>query len=118
MQRGISTGAAGPRGMAGLKGEPGESISTPEVTVSPVTQTVTENQSATFYCSVSGNPEPVVSWMKVGGSLAKERSKIKENGGNLEIKSSTFNDSGQYNCTAVNILGKESKVVTFLVEGG
>jgi len=50
--------------------------------------------------------------------LAKERSKIKENGGNLEIKSSTFNDSGQYNCTAVNILGKESKVVTLLVEGG
>jgi len=40
----------------GLKGDPGGSISSPEVTVSPVTQTVTENQTATFNCSVRGNP--------------------------------------------------------------
>ncbi|KAL9962302.1 hypothetical protein ACROYT_G031390 [Oculina patagonica] len=109
-------GDTGPRGAAGLKGDPGESISTPEVTVSPVTQTVTENQAATFYCSASGNPEPVMSWGKVGGSLAKGRATINQNGGRLEIRSTTFNDSGQYTCTAVNVLGKDSKVVTLIVE--
>ena len=103
----------------GLKGDPGESISTPEVTVSPTTQTVTEKQTATFYCSARGNPEPVVSWMKVGGgSLAKERAKINENGGSLEIRSTTYNDSGKYNCTAVSVLGKDSKEVALVVEGG
>ena len=102
----------------GLKGDPGESISTPEVTVSPANQTVTENQTATFSCSASGNPESVVSWMKVGGSLAKERAKINESGGTLEIRSTIYDDSGRYNCTAVSVLGKDSKEVTLFVEGG
>ena len=102
----------------GLKGDPGESISTPEVTVSPATRTVTENQTATFYCSGSGNPEPMVSWMKVRGSLAEERTKINENSGSLEIRGTTYNDSGQYICTAVSVLGKDSLEVTLLVEGG
>ena len=35
----------------GLKGDPGESISIPEAMVSPDIQTVSENQTATFYCS-------------------------------------------------------------------
>lgn len=102
----------------GLKGDPGESISAPEVTVSPATQTVTENQTSTFYCSASGNPEPMVSWMKVGGSLAKERTKVNENSGSLQIRGTTYNDSGQYICTAVSVLGKDSLEVTLLVEGG
>ena len=56
--------------------------------------------------------------MKVGGSLAKERAKINENGGSLEIRSTTYNDSGKYNCTAVSVLGKDSKEVALVVEGG
>ncbi|XP_078383982.1 contactin-2-like [Oculina patagonica] len=83
---------------------------------SPDTQTVTEYQTATFYCSASGNPVPVVSWRKVGGSLAEGLANIKENGGRPEIKSTTFNDSGQYTCTAVSVLGKDSKVVNLVVE--
>lgn len=102
----------------GSKGDPGESISTPEVSVSPAIQTVTENQTAIFYCSASGNPEPVVSWMKVGGSLAKERAKISKNGMSLEVRSTIYNDSGKYNCTAVSVLGKDSKEVSLVVEGG
>ena len=38
------TGASGPRGMTGQKGEAGKSASLPEVTISPETKTVTENQ--------------------------------------------------------------------------
>ena len=101
----------------GSKGDPGESVSTPDVSVSPVTQTVAENQTATFYCSASGNPEPVVSWMKVGGSLPKERAMISKNGGSLEVRSTIYNDSGRYNCTAVSVLGNDSKEVSLVVEG-
>lgn len=102
----------------GLKGDPGESISSPEVSASPDTRTVTENQAATFYCSARGNPGPVVNWRKVGGSLDKGRVKINENGGRLEIRSTTYSDSGQYMCTADNVLGRDSKEVTLVVEGG
>lgn len=56
----------------GLKGDPGKSISSPEVTVSPDTQAVIENQTTAFYCSASGNPEPVITWSRVNGSLEGE----------------------------------------------
>ena len=100
--------------MRGQKGDPGESISIPEVIVSPDTQTVSENQTATFYCSASGNPQPTVTWTKVKGSLA--RSHINQ-GGRLDITRSTFSDSGDYKCTAVNILGRDEKFVKLIVEG-
>jgi len=53
-------GDIGPAGMPGAKGEPGESISAPTVAVSPATSTVNETESASFQCSVSGNPEPTI----------------------------------------------------------
>ena len=100
--------------MTGLKGDPGESISLPQVIISPNTQTVTENQTATFYCSASGNPKPTVSWSKVNSSL-KERQMI--NGGRLQVIRSTFNDSGDFMCTAVNILGRAEATANLVVEG-
>ena len=111
-----STGAVGPRGMMGLKGDPGESISLPVAIVSPNTQTVSENQSATFYCSAGGNPKPTVTWTKVEGSLRNSNAKV-GHGGRLAIKHSTFNDSGEYKCTAVNILGRDVKKAKLTVEG-
>jgi len=112
----ITTGAAGPQGMTGLKGEPGESISSPEVTVSPVTQIVTENQTAIFYCSVSGNPRPVVTWSKVNGSLGEEVTST--NDGKLEILDSSYNDTGMYICEAISALGQDQKMTNLVVEGG
>ena len=100
--------------MRGLKGDPGKSISIPEVIVSPDTQTVSENQTATFYCSASGNPQPTVTWTKVKGSLA--RSHINQ-GWRLDIPRSTFSDSGDYKCAAVNILGRDEKIIKLIVEG-
>ena len=100
----------------GLKGDPGGSILFPEVTVSPVTQTVTENQTATFNCSVRGNPRPAVTWSKVTGFFVAGRLVTDQNGG-LEITKSTFNDSGDYVCTAVNALGRDVKTAKLIVEG-
>ena len=48
--------------MLGIKGDPGESISAPVVAVSPSKLTVNESGTASFQCSVSGNPEPAVVW--------------------------------------------------------
>ena len=98
-----STGAVGPRGMMGLKGDPGKSISLPVAIVSPNTQTMKENQSATFYCSAGGNPKPTVTWTKVEGSLRNSNAKVGL-GGRLAITHSTFNDSGEYKCTAVKLV--------------
>ena len=100
----------------GLKGDPGESISSPEVTVSPSTQTVTENQTATFYCSVAGNPRPTVTWSKVNDSF-KAGSFAGDKDGGLKIIKTTFNDSGDYMCTAVSVLGRDEKTAKLVVEG-
>ena len=54
----------GPAGMPGAKREPGESISAPVVAASPKTLTVNEGGSASFQCSVSGNPKPAIKWSK------------------------------------------------------
>ena len=100
----------------GLKGDPGESISSPEVTVSPATQTVTENQTATFYCSATGNPIPAVTWSKINESLGEKI--LSTNDGKLEIPSSSYNDKGNYICTALNVLGQDRKMTKLFVEGG
>ena len=52
-------GDTGTAGMKGAKGEPGESIAAPTVAVSPAKMTVNESKTASFQCSVSGNPKPV-----------------------------------------------------------
>lgn len=113
----VLTGKAGPRGFTGPKGDPGESISLPKAIISPKTQIVTKNQTATFYCSASGNPRPTVSWRKVNGSLIKEHVVSDENSSRIEVIYSTFNDSGDYLCTAVNLLGRDEAVAKLIVEG-
>lgn len=84
------------------------------VMVSPDIQTVNENQTATFYCSASGNPRPTVTWIRVKGPLAGSHKNLD---GKLEITRSAFNDSGEYKCTAVNMLGRDIKTAKLIVEG-
>jgi len=105
-------GDMGPAGMPGTKGEPGESISAPAVVVSPVTLTVNEGGAASIQCSASGNPEPAVAWSKLN-----TRSQITQTRGKLELKKVTASDSGVYQCSATNILGKTQEVVRLAVNG-
>ena len=58
-------GDMGPAGVAGPKGEPGESITALVVSVSPAKLIVNESGTASFQCSVSGNPESAVAWSKM-----------------------------------------------------
>ena len=108
-------GETGPAGMPGAKGEPGESISAPIVAVSPSKLTVNESGSASFQCSVNGNPEPLVVWNKVNN-----RSKISHStvsGGKLLLQNVKGSDSGVYKCSASNILGQAQELVRLEVNG-
>ena len=107
-------GSAGIPGHPGPKGEPGQSISTPTVTVSPALLTVIRNQSAKFYCSADGNPKPKVSWSRINGAGLPN---LDSPNYMLYISKATFNDSGNYVCTAKNILGQVKKDVRLFVEG-
>ena len=106
-------GDMGPAGMPGAKGEPGESISAPVVAVSPKTLTVNDGGSASFQCSVSGNPDPVIVWSKT----IRQSSRSVVSGGKMLLKNVQGSDSGTYNCSAVNILGNEQALVQLIVNG-
>ena len=104
----------GAPGHPGPKGDAGEPIAAPEVIVSPTSLTVTQYQTAKFYCSADGNPKPSVSWTKISGSgLVNTDGK----GNKLQIKSAGYNDSGNYVCTATNVFGRAKKVVKLFVQG-
>ena len=106
-------GDMGPAGMPGVKGEPGESISAPVVAVSPKTLTVNEGGSASFQCSVIGNPDPIIVWSKTN----RQSSRSVMSGEKLLLKNVRGNDSGTYNCSAVNILGRAQALVQLIVNG-
>ena len=108
-------GDIGPPGMPGSKGESGESISSPAVVVSPVILTANEGDSASFQCSASGNPQPVVLWSKVETQSELIQSAVLQ--GRLQLKNVTGNDSGVYQCSATNILGNARAVAQLEVNG-
>lgn len=109
-------GRPGPPGVAGPKGEPGESISAPEVILSPSTLTITEHLAATLFCQATGNPRPSVSW-KFGEKVIMNGSKYSVEDGRLVVRGANYSDAGQYKCIAKSILGIMQKVATLIVRG-
>ena len=106
-------GDTGPAGMPGAKGEPGKSISAPTVVVSPAMLTVNESGLASFQCSFSGNPQPAILWRKLDNQSKMSRSVV--SGGTLHLKNVTASDSGLYQCSATNILGKTQAAAQLVV---
>ncbi|XP_015756507.1 PREDICTED: hemicentin-2-like isoform X2 [Acropora digitifera] len=106
-------GDAGTAGMKGAKGEPGESIAAPTVAVSPAKMTVNESKTASFQCSVSGNPKPVSTWSKLEGKSEKSLSATSD--GKLILLNAAGSDSGVYKCSASNILGQAQSLVQLVV---
>ena len=105
-------GLPGPRGLPGIRGEPGESISIPTIQVSPRSLTVTENSTAPFTCSASGNPRPEVTWLNVSDANHHVM-----DDGRLVIKRVTLKDAGNYTCHAKNILGTATEAAQLVVKG-
>ena len=108
-------GDIGAQGVPGMKGEPGESISVPKVMVSLPQLTVNQSDTAALLCSVSGNPVPSVTWSRVGGVLPSNRSNISSEG-LLQIRKVRLEDAGKYKCVARNILGREEKIASLIVQ--
>ena len=108
-------GDIGPAGMPGSKGEPGESISAPSVAVSPARSTVNETGSATFKCSVIGNPKPTVVWSKLNSQTNISQSLV--SGETLRLQNLKGSDAGVYKCSAINILGQAYAVGQLAVNG-
>ena len=108
-------GDTGTAGMKGAKGEPGESLGAPTVAVSPAKMTVNESKTASFQCSVSGNPRPVSTWSKLEGKSEKILSATTD--GKLILPHAAGSDSGLYKCSASNILGQAQALVRLVVNG-
>ena len=106
-------GDTGTAGMKGAKGEPGESIVAPTVAVSPAKTTVNETKTASFQCSVSGNPKPASTWSKLEGKSEKILSATTD--GKLILPNAAGSDSGVYKCSASNILGQAQALVRLVV---
>ena len=81
------------------------------VAVSPKTLTVNEGGSASFHCSVSGTPNPIIVWSKTN----RQSSRSMVSGGKLLLKNVRGSDSGTYNCSAVNKLGQAQALVQLIV---
>ena len=108
-------GDTGTAGIKGAKGEPGESIAAPTVAVSPAKMTVKESKTASFQCSVSGNPKPVSTWSKLERKSEKILSATTD--GKLILSNAAGGDSGVYKCSALNILGQAQALVRLVVSG-
>ena len=108
-------GPPGIPGIPGIKGDPGESISEPKVTISHSQLTVNETNTATLLCSASGNPAARISWSKVNGSLPSNKTKVTSDG-LMQIFDARLEDAGKYKCVARNILGKDEKVSSLIVQ--
>ncbi|KXJ12513.1 Collagen alpha-3(VI) chain [Exaiptasia diaphana] len=109
-------GNPGPPGLTGPKGDRGEKISQPSALVSPSTLTVTENQTATFHCNAHGNPKPKITWKKEYGKIDIGKARI-DKSGLFEISNVDENDTGNYTCTAKNVLGEDARTISVLVRG-
>ena len=110
-------GLPGPKGMPGPPGKPGESISAPQVVLSPTEQTRDEGGNTNFYCTAGGNPRPRIEWRFKGSKLVSGSKYLIKNDGEVNIKHLNYNDAGQYTCVATNILGSHNASGKLIVRG-
>ena len=109
-------GGPGTKGMPGPPGMPGESVSTPQLIISPTDQTKDEGSNSVIYCTVKGNPTPSVEWRFKSRKLySGAKYLIKE--GELVVRNLNYSDAGQYTCVARNILGTSEASGNLKVRG-
>ncbi|XP_062308204.1 obscurin [Osmerus eperlanus] len=97
------------------------SCSPPEFEVHLFDLTAKLSQTIKLTCKVTGNPKPVVSWLKDGVALEDDSHHIlsTDRGGSccLILDGVILDDSGQYVCRASSSLGRASTLATVMVEG-
>ena len=94
-------------------------LSAPALIKSFSDQTVLVNSLVLLDCEASGNPSPVITWLKDGQPLvfAPPRVEYLSNQGKLRISSVTVNDEGRYTCSATNVKGSVTVFANLTVQG-
>ncbi|KAL5487212.1 hypothetical protein EMCRGX_G019787 [Ephydatia muelleri] len=100
----------------------------PRVEISPVSSVVISTNSATFSCFSYANPPPVVWWVFTSNALGSSTNLSNGSYYNiatvpdsivvnstLSIYNVQYQDRGQYNCTASNVVGTVSSEATLTV---
>ena len=109
-------GGPGTKGMPGPPGRPGESISTPQLIISPTDQTNDEGSNSLIYCTVRGNSTTSVKWRFKSRKLySGAKYLVKE--GEMVVRNLNYGYAGQYTCVARNILGTSEASGNLKVRG-
>ena len=77
----------------------------PSFTLKPTNETVTEGDLAMFSCAATGNPNPKITWIKSGKTVAE--------GDTLSFEAFR-NQSGEYWCLAENGLNETVNTSAYL----
>ncbi|XP_064862124.1 neurofascin-like [Oncorhynchus nerka] len=68
-------------------------------------QTVLQGEELLLECIAAGVPTPVITWTKDGDELDTTNIKVKNYNKLLQIPKASFEDAGEYTCTATNKMG-------------
>ncbi|XP_066435702.1 myomesin-1 [Eleutherodactylus coqui] len=94
----------------------------PVFIIKPRSHTIWETQNVKLHCTVSGWPEPRVTWYKnnvpINAQLHPEKYKIESGYGlhSLEIFKCDFEDTAQYHASAMNVKGENSSFASLVVK--
>ena len=79
----------------------------------PSSVIVEEGENVTLQCKASGRPTPIVTWIRALSHLPKGKTTVLD--GKLTMHNVAKADSGAYECSAKNILGKDSSFALLTV---
>ena len=82
-----------------------------------VTVETFSSTSLTLNCLARGSPAPVISWSKEGQPLVSRERIFVDNDGSLIIRKTRIEDTGQYQCSARNLIGEISEVSFVYIAG-
>ncbi|XP_037859571.1 neural cell adhesion molecule L1-like protein isoform X3 [Chlorocebus sabaeus] len=78
--------------------------------------TILKGETLLLECFAEGLPTPQVDWNKIGGDLPKGRETKENYGKTLKIENVSYQDKGNYRCTASNFLGTATHDFHVIVE--
>ena len=107
-------GNKGNRGVTGIQGPKGEYVVPPKIFVSPESQYVFLNKSATFYCWVQGESFKKITWRKLEGNVLRE---VSTSNGLLHINNVQRSHNGSYLCTVFTNYGVFRAVAILGIKG-
>ena len=107
-------GNKGNRGFTGIQGPKGECVVPPKIIVSPESQYVFLNKSATFYCWFQGKWSKKITWRKLEGNVLRE---VRTSNGLLHINNVQRSHNGSYLCTVFTNYGVFRAVAILGIKG-